>query len=160
IASVHVDSSKAAVGPRWRQQANRANTSRYSSERLAPSQASPGTPAHRIERKLRAVNAANAASAIRVGRGISRWPRPPLATAIASRPSRTSGPGAQCASGYPAWSADHTTNRAMAASAGTVAGASRSHAVSLPVIARRIIPGVADPARLASFYDEAYSQDA
>jgi SAM-dependent methyltransferase len=46
----------------------------------------------------------------------------------------------------------------MAASAGTVAGASRSEAVSLPVIARTIIPGVADAARLARFYDEAYSQ--
>jgi SAM-dependent methyltransferase len=48
----------------------------------------------------------------------------------------------------------------MAASAGTVAGASRSDAVSLPVIARTIIPGVADPARLARFYDEAYSREA
>jgi SAM-dependent methyltransferase len=48
----------------------------------------------------------------------------------------------------------------MAASAGTVAGASRSDAVSLAVIARTIIPGVADPARLARFYDEAYSQEA
>src|SRR5262249_53238653 len=138
----------------------RANTSRYSSERLAPSQASPGTPAHRIERKLRAVNAASAASAIRVGRGISPGFRPTTATAIASRPRMIRVPGAQCVSGYPAWSADHTTNRAMAASAGTVAGASRSDAVSLPVIARTIIPCVADPARLARFYDEAYSQEA
>jgi SAM-dependent methyltransferase len=48
----------------------------------------------------------------------------------------------------------------MAASAGTVAGAWRSDAVSLPVIARTIIPGVADPVRLARFYDEAYSQEA
>jgi SAM-dependent methyltransferase len=48
----------------------------------------------------------------------------------------------------------------MAASAGTVAGASRSDAVSLLLIARTIIPGVADAPRLARFYDEAYSQEA
>jgi SAM-dependent methyltransferase len=46
----------------------------------------------------------------------------------------------------------------MAASAGSVAGAARSDAVSFLVIAGTIIPGVSDSARLVRFYDEAYSQ--
>jgi SAM-dependent methyltransferase len=50
----------------------------------------------------------------------------------------------------------------MATSAGTVAGASRSDAmgsVRLLLIAVTIITGMADPAQLVRFYDEAYSQD-
>ena len=51
-----------------------------------------------------------------------------------------------------------TTNSGTAASAGTVAGAARSDAVSFAVIASTIIPVVPDPAQFASFYDDAYSQ--
>src|SRR5438477_12113089 len=51
------------------------------------------------------------------------------------------------------------TNRATAARAGTVAGAPRSDAVSLPIIASTIIPGVPDPAELQAFYEDAYTKD-
>src|SRR5437764_10813202 len=51
------------------------------------------------------------------------------------------------------------TNRATAANIGTVAGASRSDAVSLLVIARTIIPSMPDPTQLASFYEDAYSKE-
>src|ERR1019366_742737 len=57
------------------------------------------------------------------------------------------------------WSVAHSTNSATAASAGTVAGASRSDPVSLAVIAPTIILRVEDPADLVSFYDEAYSSE-
>src|SRR5271169_882524 len=50
-------------------------------------------------------------------------------------------------------------NSAIAASAGTVAGASRSEAVSFAVIAPTIIPGVEDSAALVRFYDDAYTQE-
>jgi SAM-dependent methyltransferase len=50
-------------------------------------------------------------------------------------------------------------NRATAASAGTVVGASRSDAVSLLVIEPTIIAGVADSANLVRFYDDAYTRD-
>ncbi len=59
--------------------------------------------------------------------------------------------------GYPAWVVAHPTNNTSAASAGTVAGASRSDAVSLAVIAFTIIPDVEDSAALVRFYDDAYS---
>ena len=54
MASVQTASSRAALAPRWRQLANRANTSRYRSVRLAPSHASPGAPAQMIDAKLSA----------------------------------------------------------------------------------------------------------
>src|ERR1700761_6016045 len=47
----------------------------------------------------------------------------------------------------------------MAISAGTVVGASRSDPMSLLVIAVTIILGMADPAELVRFYDDAYTQD-
>jgi SAM-dependent methyltransferase len=48
---------------------------------------------------------------------------------------------------------------AIAGSAGTVAGASRSDVVSLLAIERTIITAVPDAAELARFYDDAYSED-
>lgn len=48
-------------------------------------------------------------------------------------------------------------NNAIAASAGTVAGAARSDAVSFAIIAPTIIPAVEDPAELVRFYEQAYS---
>jgi SAM-dependent methyltransferase len=50
-------------------------------------------------------------------------------------------------------------NSATAASAGTVAGASRSDVASLPVIEVKIITPVTDAAQLARFYEHAYSED-
>jgi SAM-dependent methyltransferase len=50
-------------------------------------------------------------------------------------------------------------NSTSATAIATVAGLSRSDAVSLFAIAPTIILGVADPAQLAGFYEEAYSQD-
>jgi SAM-dependent methyltransferase len=61
--------------------------------------------------------------------------------------------------GKPAWLVAHTTNRTSAASAGTVAGAARSDAISLFVIKATIIPGVEDSAALVRFYDDAYSRE-
>jgi SAM-dependent methyltransferase len=51
-------------------------------------------------------------------------------------------------------------NSAMAASPGTVAGASRSDVVSLLAIDLTIIPAVPDAAELARFYEGAYTEDA
>jgi SAM-dependent methyltransferase len=51
------------------------------------------------------------------------------------------------------------TNSATAASAGTVAGASRSDVASLLAIEVKIITAVTDAAQLARFYERAYSED-
>jgi SAM-dependent methyltransferase len=51
------------------------------------------------------------------------------------------------------------TNSATAASAGTVAGASRSDLASLLVIDVKIITAMTDAAQLARFYERAYSED-
>ena len=98
-ARVHAPSSIAALAPRWRQQANSANTSRYSNVRLAPSQASPRTPAHVIDRKLSSVYAASAARAILTGVGTSLRRRPTAASVTTSSPSTIRAPGPQWVSG-------------------------------------------------------------
>ena len=99
LARVHAQSSSAAPRPCWGQSANSANTSRYSSVRFAPSQASPGTLAHRIEAKLSTVYAARQPSAIFTGVGISATRSPTKQSAIPSSASTISPPGAQCVSG-------------------------------------------------------------
>ena len=53
----------------------------------------------------------------------------------------------------------HTTNRAQATSAGTVAGARRSGAIRRLPIAKTIITAVPDSAELTRFYERAYSHD-
>jgi SAM-dependent methyltransferase len=53
----------------------------------------------------------------------------------------------------------HTTNSTSAPSAGAVAGAARSDAMSFPVIEATIILGVEDSAAFVRFYDAAYSRE-
>src|SRR4029077_9887507 len=81
--------------------------------------------AHEIERKLSSVNAARHASATSSARGASERRGGTASSVTASSASSTSPPGAQCVSGYPAWSADHATKSKSATAAGTVVGSSR-----------------------------------
>src|SRR4029077_3825979 len=86
--------------------------------------------AHEIERKLSSVNAARHASATSSARGASERRGGTASSVTASSASSTSPPGAQCVSGYPAWSADHATKSKSATAAGTVVGSSRRVAAS------------------------------